>query len=219
MGNEALVPSVGTSAPRSGTPDFLSAFQSQETGTDTQGDAGASGQLSSSIPGARDDRENQEDQGAGRDDVTASGGSEPADGTDPADQAGTSAGENAAAASASSASAKPAKKTAAKPKQSKSKKTETVSTGALTPPGAEYEALEKTTVYLAPTVLEAADDARMAFIKENRPWVRAHGKPSNGAWLTMLLSAGMEHLDMDLEATLRLLPPDGRRVRHQAEDE
>jgi hypothetical protein len=176
--SSGLVPSVETSAPRSGTPDFLSAFQPRPDAS-AQGASGAGDAASTSaIPNARDE-----------------------------DGEGGDGAQNVE---------EPAKKAAAK--KAAPRRTEPSSTGAVTPPGAEYEALEKTTVYLAPTVVEQVDDTRIDFIKGNRAWARAHGKPSSGAWMTMLLSAGMKYLEMDLEAALELLPPDGRRVRHQADE-
>ncbi|MFJ4879653.1 hypothetical protein ACIP93_31245 [Streptomyces sp. NPDC088745] len=209
--SSGLVPSVETSAPRSGTPDFLSAFQPPPDSS-AQGASGAGDAASTSgIPNARDE---DGDSGAGaqhaEEQQAEEQHAEEGEGTSkaPAEGVAGSGGKGKAA--------KPAKKTAAK--KAAPRRTEPSSTGAVTPPGAEYEALEKTTVYLAPTVVEQVDDARIDFIKGNRAWTRAHGKPSSGAWMTMLLSAGMKYLEMDLEAGLELLPPDGRRVRHQADE-
>jgi hypothetical protein len=196
--SSGLVPSVETSAPRSGTPDFLSAFQPRPDAS-AQGASGAGDAASTSaIPNARDE--------------DGEGG----DGAQNVEEQRAAEGEGASTGGSKGKAAKPAKKAAAK--KAAPRRTEPSSTGAVTPPGAEYEALEKTTVYLAPTVVEQVDDTRIDFIKGNRAWARAHGKPSSGAWMTMLLSAGMKYLEMDLEAALELLPPDGRRVRHQADE-
>ncbi|MFB8310356.1 hypothetical protein ACFC5T_17540 [Streptomyces sp. NPDC055961] len=206
--SSGLVPSVETSAPRSGTPDFLSAFQPQPDAS-AQGASGAGdAAATSAIPNARDEDGDSGAETGARDADEQRGAEDEGPSGTPAEVASTGGSKGKAA--------KPAKKAAAK--KAAPRRTGPSSTGAVTPPGAEYEALEKTTVYLAPTVVEEVDDARIDFIKGNRAWTRAHGKPSSGAWMTMLLSAGMKYLEMDLEAGLELLPPDGRRVRHQVDE-